>query len=227
MINDHLSQRLKMVASYVPEDSIVADIGTDHAYLPIYLVENNHVSKVIGSEVAKGPYCNAVRNVRDARMDGIIDLRFGDGVQTLSKDEPIDVVTICGMGGKTIAHILSAGLAAGILQVSRLILQPNTDEWAVRLWLAQHQYEIKKEVIMEEGRGIYEIIVADHVTSKVDYSRLDIRFGPFLRREKDGLFMNKYQQEKENIDRILQHVPANTPRYRYLMEHLNELKEVL
>lgn len=227
LINDHLSQRLKMVASYVPEDSIVADIGTDHAYLPIYLVENNHVSRVIGSEVAKGPYQNAMRNVRDAKMDGLIDLRFGDGVQTLSEDDAIDVVTICGMGGKTIARILSAGHARHILPVPRLILQPNTDEWAVRLWLAQHCYEIKYETIMEEGKGIYEIIVADYVDSSPDYTRLDIRFGPFLRDKKSPLFIEKYKQEGNNLERILQHVPVDTPRHRYLMEHLNELKEVL
>lgn len=227
MNQETLSQRLKEVASFVPEDSIVADIGTDHAYLPIYLVENNHIAKAIGSEVAEGPLQNAKRNVRSAQMEGIIDLRFGDGVETLSQEDEIDVVTICGMGGKTIARILSKGQAKGILPVKRVIVQPNTDEWSVRLWLVQHGYQIKAETILAEGKGVYEVIVADYVGGLVTSNRLDIRFGPFLRQEQTDLFKQKYQSERESIERILEKVPDKTPRARYLKQQLTEIEEVL
>lgn len=222
-----LSQRLKEVATFVPEDSIVADIGTDHAYLPIYLVENQHISKAIGSEVVEGPFQNAERNVKLAGLEKMIDLRFGDGVETLSPADEIDVVTICGMGGKTIARILSTGYAKGILPVKRVILQPNTDSWSVRLWLVQHGYQIKAERLLEEGKGVYEIIVADYVGETIPLSRLDIRFGPFLRQEQSDLFKQKYQTDLDNLQRILTKVPTETPRYQYLKQQQSEIEEVL
>ncbi len=226
-MNQELSQRLKEVAAFVPEETIVADIGTDHAYLPIYLVEQQHVEKVIGSEVAEGPLDNARRNVKLAGLSSMIELRFGDGVQTLSKDDHINVITIAGMGGKTITSILADGLEKGILPVKRLVLQPNTDEWQVRFWLWQHGYRIQAERILHERKGTYEIIVADYVGDKQDYTREDIVFGPFLRQSAPSEWRKKYEQEAMNLKRILQKIPPKTPRYYYVAHHLEEIEAML
>lgn len=226
-MNQELSQRLKEVAQFVPSDSIVADIGTDHAYLPIYLVKACHAKKVIGSEVAEGPLENGRKNVKKAGLQNQIELRYGDGVSTLSPDESVDVITIAGMGGKTITAILATGLEQNILPVSRLILQPNTDEWLVRFWLWQHGYEIKEERILTERRGTYEIIVADYVGDQVSMNREDILFGPFLRLDRSEAYLTKYQQECDNLRRVIQKIPSNTARARYVALHLNEMEAML
>lgn len=226
-MNQELSQRLKEVAAFVPEETIVADIGTDHAYLPIYLVEQLHVAKVIGSEVAAGPLENARRNVALAGMEKMIDLRFGNGVQTLTQDDYIDVITIAGMGGKTITSILADGLEKGILPVKRLVLQPNTDEWQVRFWLWQHGYKIQAERILTERKGTYEIIVADYVGKEEAYTRDDILFGPYLLKQRPEEWCHKYEQEAMNLKRILQKIPPKTPRHAYVANHLQEIEAML
>ena len=104
-----LGERLTKVASFVPKDSKVCDVGSDHAYLPVYLIQNNQITSAIAGEVVEGPLLSAKQTVRDYRMEDRIEVRFGDGLQILSKEDEITAVTICGMGGELISRILEAG----------------------------------------------------------------------------------------------------------------------
>ena len=138
-----LGERLTKVASFVPKDSKVCDVGSDHAYLPVYLNQNNQITSAVAGEVVEGPFLSAKQTVRDYRMEDRIEVRFGDGLQILSKDDEITAITICGMGGELISRILEAGYSGGHLSgEERLILQPNVAEHFVREWLMRRSLKI-------------------------------------------------------------------------------------
>lgn len=226
MNQEQLSKRLQAVAALVPKGAVFADIGTDHAYLPLYLLKTEHISRAIGSEIAQGPFDNAVANSR-AQGETRLDMRLGDGVQTLTSADDIDVISINGMGGKTIVNILAEGWKRGIIPVSDLLLQPNTDEWYVRFWLTQHGYAIVSETIVEENGVSYEIIAA-HYDEKVPvYTREEILYGPFLLKERTLLFIDKYQKQKQHYAKLLEKIPSDTPKYRYIAQKYHELEAML
>src|SRR5690606_8847224 len=119
-----LSTRLETVASFVEAGAVVADIGSDHAYLPCYLVHNGTVHKAVAGEVVKGPYESAVRNVRREGLASAITVRLANGLFAIEAGDTVDTVTIAGMGGPLIATILDNGKDR-LQDVKRIIAQPN------------------------------------------------------------------------------------------------------
>ena len=101
-----LSRRLKAVADFVPQDMICADIGSDHGYLPIYLVGERIIPHAIAADIGKGPLESAALNVRKYHLEDKIELRLGNGLEVLLPNE-VSCVTICGMGGGLICEILN------------------------------------------------------------------------------------------------------------------------
>ncbi len=162
----HLSQRLLVIANFVPRGSTIADIGTDHAYLPIYLVTEGVCPKGIGVDVHQGPFEAAMRAVQEAGLADKIAVRLGDGLAVVQPGEA-DVVVIAGMGGGTIRGILEAGpqVVAGL---KRLILQPMVDSAHLREWLICNGWPIADEELVEEEGRLYEIIVAEKADVAVD-----------------------------------------------------------
>lgn len=141
MNHEKLSLRLQRVAVHIPKESILADIGSDHAYLPCYAVIHNLCSKAIAGEVVEGPYQSAVKQVRETGLEAKIDVRKGDGLDVLEKDEATSI-TIAGMGGTLITSILEKGKDK-LAKVERLILQPNVGSQNVRTWLMDNGWELK------------------------------------------------------------------------------------
>lgn len=162
----HLSQRLLVIANFIPRGSTIADIGTDHAYLPIYLVTEGVCPKGIGVDVHQGPFEAAMRAVQEAGLADKIAVRLGDGLAVVQPGEA-DVVVIAGMGGGTIRGILEAGpqVVAGL---KRLILQPMVDSAHLREWLICNGWPIADEELVEEEGRLYEIIVAEKADVAVD-----------------------------------------------------------
>lgn len=204
MNETRLSQRLQQVADYVPKDSILADIGSDHAYLPAWLILNQCITKAIAGEVVQGPYQSACQLVKNLHLENQITVRLASGLAAIESTDNISAITICGMGGKLITDILEQGyLASQLSGDERLILQPNIGEKLVRQWLQQHQYKIVAESILEEDQKIYEIIVAEKSVSPVTYSDVELEFGPFLLTEKSEVFQKKWKQELLHLERVL------------------------
>ena len=105
-----ISKRLELLASFVPQGAILLDVGSDHAYLPIELVERGQIKSAIAGEVVEGPYQSAVRNVEAHGLKEKIQVRLANGLAACEESDQVSVITIAGMGGRLIARILEEGL---------------------------------------------------------------------------------------------------------------------
>lgn len=227
-----LGERLTRVASFVPSESKVCDVGSDHAYLPVYLIQNDQITCAIAGEVVEGPYLSAKKTVRDYRMENRIEVRLGDGLQILSKEDDITAVTICGMGGELISRILEAGYNGGHLNGrERLILQPNVAEHFVREWLMNHSYHIVEETVVEDNHRLYEIIVAEPVDKRVEYTELELKYGPILLKESSELSVAKWNRMNRKNKEILEQLQkSKTPQHEKIEQFekaFNELQGVI
>lgn len=198
MIN--LSERLQRIASNVPTGVKVADIGSDHAYLPIYLLQRGIATSAIAGEVNEGPYRGADRHVREQGLADRIAVRKGDGLAVLQPGE-VDVITIAGMGGYNIREILEAGQDK-LPGVTRLVLSPQGDSDRVRKWLQLHGWKIVEEDILTEDERIYEIIVAERGEMNIT-DPMALEFGPFLLERKHPLVVDRVEYEQGKIRRAL------------------------
>jgi len=220
--NVKLSDRLGLIAELVHHGARVADIGSDHALLPVYLVSAGQCPSAIAGELNQGPFEAASRQVDAAGLKDRIQVRKGNGLAVVQAGEA-DTITIAGMGGQLIAAILEDGRKAGKLSgVKQLVLQPNVGEDAVRRWLTEHDWLLTDERILEEDGKIYEIVVAvrandaaernaqlykaDNIPSAAegeDAVRLLYRFGPYLLQRPTEVFFRKWDSEIRKMDRIL------------------------
>lgn len=153
-----LSDRLQAIADLVGRNSIVADIGTDHGYIPIYLIENSISKKVIAADISRGSLDKAVENIDDAGLEDRISTRLGNGLDVIREFE-VDTVIIAGMGGILIRDILDENLKK-TNSISNLILQPNIAADELRRYLVDNSYEIVDERLVRDGKKYYEIIHA-------------------------------------------------------------------
>jgi len=205
MSDIQLSNRLLMVAKYIPKQAILADIGSDHAYLPCYAILNDLASHAIAGEVNEGPYKAAIHQVQRFGLTDQISVRKGDGLSVLSTNEAT-CVTIAGMGGTLIKTILDEGKDK-LEKVERLILQPNIHAIEIRKWLIENDWELKDEKILEEDGKIYEILVAEKGNPLNPYGGIlyepALLMGPFLIKDKNPTFIKKWSHELNHWDEVL------------------------
>lgn len=220
-----ISKRLELVASFVPQGSILLDVGSDHAYLPIELVERGQIEAAIAGEVVDGPYQSAVKNVDAHGLEEKIQVRLANGLAAFEEEDQVSVITIAGMGGRLIATILEEGLDK-LVNVERLILQPNNREDDLRIWLQDHDFQIVAESILEEAGKFYEILVVEAGQMKLSVS--DVRFGPFLSKEVSPVFVQKWQKEAAKLEFALNQIPEKNREERQVLAHkIQAIKEVL
>ena len=220
-----ISKRLELVASFVPQGAILLDVGSDHAYLPIELVERGQIESAIAGEVVEGPYQSAVKNVESHGLKEKIQVRLANGLAAFEEADQVSVITIAGMGGRLIARILEEGLGK-LANVERLILQPNNREDDLRIWLQDNGFQIVAESILEEAGKFYEILVVE--TGQMKLSASDVRFGPFLSKELSPFFVQKWQKEAEKLEFALGQIPEkNLEERQVLVDKIQAIKEVL
>ncbi|WP_077327019.1 tRNA (adenine(22)-N(1))-methyltransferase [Virgibacillus siamensis] len=200
-----LSNRLRTAASFLDQGAVFADIGSDHAYLPCYVCQHDDNAQAIAGEISKGPYTSAVESVQKHKLTSKIDVRIGDGLEVLKKDE-VNHIVIAGMGGTLITSILENGKQK-LDKVDRIITQPNVDERSIRRWFLANGYVITHESILEENGHIYEVIVADKLTEKdlhaTPYTEKQLLFGPILLQKQPSLFKNKWEKELDKRSRVV------------------------
>lgn len=226
----HLSARLACVASLVPAGARVADIGSDHAYLPAALVLDGKIDFAIAGEVVKGPYENAVREIKDHQLEGQVIPRLADGLAAIEPADKVDTITIAGMGGSLIASILEKDKNK-LTGIKRLVLQPNVGESQLREWLMNNHYQIMTEKIIEEDNHIYEIIVAEPSVVPFRYSKYELDFGPFLLENKGPIFKKKWreylQREAHVIDQMQKAQQPPVKKINEINQFLSQVKEAI
>ena len=220
-----ISKRLELVASFVSQGAVLLDVGSDHAYLPIELVERGQIKSAIAGEVVEGPYQSAVKNVEAHGLKEKIQVRLANGLAAFEEEDQVTVITIAGMGGRLIATILEEGLDK-LSNIQRLILQPNNREDDLRIWLQDNGFQIVAESILEEAGKFYEILVVE--AGQMELSASDVRFGPFLSKEVSPVFVQKWQKEATKLEFALSQIPEkNLAERQILADKIQAIKEVL
>lgn len=220
-----LSKRLEAVASFVPKGARLVDVGSDHAYLPLFLVEKGRIEYAIAGEVVQGPYLSALKNVQEAQQGEKIAVRMANGLAAFTLSDKMDTLTIAGMGGRLIADILEAGKDK-LVGIQRLILQPNNREDDVRSWLMSNGFQLVAETILEESGKRYEILVAEH--GQMELSARELRFGPFLQADRSPVFIQKWERELGKLIHALEQVPLERQADRAaILQKIKDIKEVL
>lgn len=194
-----LSPRLQAVAGLIEPGLKIADIGTDHAYLPIYLVEQNIIPAAVAIDIHQGPYESALKQVRIQGLADKISVRLGDGFNPVTPGE-VQGAVLAGMGSTTMVEILekNPGLVAEFRQ---LVMQPMAGAAQIRNWLSKNKWLVNKEVLVEDEGFIYIVIGAiPGEQSITDW--LSLELGPIILKEKPPLlkpYVEKKIQDYKNI----------------------------
>ncbi len=181
-----LTPRLMKAAEYARCGRKIADIGTDHAYLPIYLVSNGISSSAVACDVKIGPLSRASDNIFEYRLESKIQTLLTDGLHGVDNFAPDDIF-ICGMGGELISTIISECdyVRAGNV---RLILQPMTHADFLRIFLSDNGFRIVDEdIVSENNRKIYQIIVAEYSGEPYKLTEAEKLIGPINIKKKSVL----------------------------------------
>lgn len=224
---NQLSQRLSLVADYLPEGAHFADIGSDHAYLPCFVCLKDPEARAVAGEVNQGPYDSAKSEVEKHKLEDRIDVRLGDGLAVVNPGE-VKQVVIAGMGGPLIRDILEGGKEK-LSSVNRIVVQPNIDSRSLRRWFFQHNYKLVDETIVEESGHIYEILVAENGDPSSCYRHEIIEkemwLGPFLLEERPEPFIKKCKEEWNKKQYIVKQMKqATSPDLEKLEQHLKEME---
>ncbi len=198
-----LSKRLGMIASFVPGGSRVADIGTDHGYIPIHLVQEGIAKSAIAMDVRKGPLLRAQTHIKEAGLTDLVEVRLSDGLLKLEKNQA-DCVVIAGMGGELIIHILEEGRHLWD-SISYWVLSPHSELYKVRKFLAEHEFSIRRETMIKEDGKYYSVmgVTRDSMVSEDRDPELGYRYGKDLLDSKNPVLKDFLQKEQIQIGEIL------------------------
>ena len=166
-----LSPRLETVAALVTRGAVLADVGTDHAYLPVWLAQNGIIKKAVATDIAKGPLERTVRNITEHNVSHLVATALTPGLEGIEQYKPTEIC-ICGMGAETIMEILDA---SDYVRESgcRLILQPMTKAELLRRRLSQNGFHITAERLCCDREKLYQVMVCTYNGEKREISDLE------------------------------------------------------
>ena len=199
-----MNNRLKELAELVEENSTILDIGCDHAFLDIYLVNKEKGIKAIASDIAEGPLEQAKKNIERVGLEDKIETRLGNGLEPYTND--IDTLIICGMGGRNMIGIFK-GHMRKIKNVQTIILSPNNYQEDVKEFLCKNGFYIDDEVLVKDKKFIYQLIKFKR--GKKRYTKRQYFFGPINLIKKGNLFEEYYERELKSKEIVLQLLPKN------------------
>lgn len=231
-----LSKRMEAVVSLVsPQSFAVADVGCDHAYVSIALIEREIAKKTIAMDIRQGPLKIAAENVKAADMEGKIELRLSDGLEKLSPGE-VDTIIIAGMGGLLVKRILEQGKAVLCTEKPPiLILQPQSDLAAVRIFLHSSAYHVVQEVMLVEDGKYYTVMraepgrcvqiwdsytdtdgrvywnVVNEENKTVQYTETDWEYGRYNLEHRDKVLFEFLLKEQRQLLKIKESILDNLP----------------
>ncbi len=197
-----LSGRLLALADLVSADHILADVGCDHGYVPIYLVQQGIIPRAIALDVAEGPLARASAHIESCGLSAVIETRLSDGLTALAPGEA-DSILMAGMGGKLMENILTKGNETA-KTAAELILQPQSDIPHLRVYLYQHGYAIRQENMIVEDGKYYTMMIA--LPGQASYTDLECRYGPCLIREQNPVLGRYLAWEQAHLASLVRHL---------------------
>lgn len=226
-IQSVMTPRLLAIADSVPFGATVADVGTDHGYIPIYLYQEHKIKGALAMDLRQGPLSRAEENIDRFCLSQYIKTRLSDGLCALSEGEA-DTAVVAGMGGLLIAEILEKSP----VKLEKYILQPMTATAELREYLAKNGYEIIDERLAKEDNKIYTVMTVKHgkmtVSDPVYYQvgeKLIEKCDPLLP-ELLALLIHKYEealaglQKAEKVD-----TKTKIKDYQIVLSGLKRVKE--
>ncbi len=222
-----LSERLLALSQMVNQDFILADVGCDHGYIPIYLIKHHRIPRAIAMDIGSGPLKRAMENIRAYGLEGYIETRLSDGVEALNPGEA-DCVLISGMGGPLMEKILTDGEEV-LESVKELILQPQSDLARFRFFLEKKGYQILQENMIQEDGKFYPMMKVkrrEADTGNLGYSLLEHRYGPLLLEQRHPVLRIYLEKELDTLNKIVDNLrvqPGESAQKR-LMELEEERK---
>ena len=196
-----LKGRLFMIASFVPKCDCLCDVGTDHGYIPVYLVQKGICNKALAMDINEGPIEAASENIRHFSLEDKIKTRLGNGLEPLNPGEA-DVIVIAGMGGILIKAILEASLEKAKLSQT-LILQPMNAIEVLREWLYCNGFEIEDEALTNEDIKIYNAIKVKWTGAKTHYEIIDCYIGRHLVEKGGDLFKTFIKRKINQASKVI------------------------
>jgi len=199
-----LSKRLQAVANMVTPGMRLADIGTDHAYIPIYLIEQNVIPEAIAMDINKGPLERAKEHIREYGLEKRIRTRLSDGLKELKTGE-VDTMIAAGMGGALVIHILEDKKEVA-RSLKELILQPQSEIGKVRPYLMENGYQIIEEnMVLEDGK-YYPImkVVPDREEHIESYAPEELEYGKCLLRDENPVLRQFLEREIQISEEIIE-----------------------
>ncbi|MFZ2538352.1 MAG: class I SAM-dependent methyltransferase [Oscillospiraceae bacterium] len=196
-----LDKRLKVAASYVRSDCNCVDVGTDHAYLAVYLYENKITEHIVACDINEKPLNAAKRTIKEHNLTGKIEVIQSNGLQNISSDQAQDII-ICGMGGELIMSII---LSSSYTKSSdkRFILQPMTNAPYLRKSLYENGYEIISETPVIDKNHVYTVMLVQYTGSVVEISPLFSMVGKISNHKSDAsekYIMHQFNKQKKMAD---------------------------
>lgn len=224
-----LSKRLQAVADLLSEGLCVADIGTDHGYIPIYLITSKKSSKVIAMDINEGPLLRAKEHIAEHGLEQHIETRLSDGVTALQAGE-CDAVIIAGMGGALAVKIMEAGEQL-FRSLKEFVLQPQSELEKVRRYLCEQGYHIiAEDMVLEDGKFYPMMKVINAHTSCCNI--MELRYGKFLLEQKHPILRHFLEKEVQIKGQILKQLECESgvhieERKQELHTELSVIKEAL
>lgn len=224
-----ISRRLKAVAALVSPGLVLADVGCDHGYIPIYLIQKGQIPRAIAMDINQGPLLRAREHIREWGLETYIETRLSDGLKALEPGEA-QCLVIAGMGGPLMERILTQG-APVLKDMKELILQPQSEIGHFRQFLAENGYRIIEEDMVEEEKKYYPMMKAVqgsmNYTKKAEYlygKKLLEKRHPVLRE-----FLEKEDRASRELLKKLTQVETSSAEKRKeeLQEEIRDRKEAL
>lgn len=207
-----LSKRLQAIADMVSDNKIVADVGSDHGYIPIELIKTQKCPKAFAMDINKGPIDRAIENATLNKVDDKITFLLSDGMEKLNPND-CESVIIAGMGGDLILKILQESKINDT--VDEFIVSPHTKQWLVREYFINNGFKIVNEQMLMDAGKYYQIIKAIRKTNDEVYQQTDLMYGKILLDKKDSTLkkylekeLSKYKKiaENKNVREILEKI---------------------
>lgn len=217
-----LKKRLQLIHD-IFDNEVSVDIGADHGFLTIALLQSNKTSSAEIVEVNQGPYDNSLLNVKKNGYENNVKLHLGDGLKPFNESfESNYGIIVAGMGGKLIADILFNN--PSVLGEATLYLQPNNSERYLRQQLIKHGFKIISDLLVDDMGIIYTVLVAKKGTQTLNEVELSYGFDIDY---SDTLFIKRYNEELAYLNKTITNIPDSSEKYQEFSERIKMLELIL